>query len=223
VSYTAQCVKTISPTEIDKQDEIAKCRLCASKHQRCDTARSCKLIKEMKETLFLKIRTETPADIKAIKQITFDAFFGKPYSDNTEHLIIDALRTANALTLSFVAELENEIVGHIAFSKVTIDNEDKNWFGLGPISVRPDQQRRGIGSAMILRGLAELRSIGARGCVLVGNPKYYSRFGFKSNEFLVYEGAPPQYFMALAFNTDIPKGTVKFHKIFDVKEEQIAN
>jgi putative acetyltransferase len=167
----------------------------------------------------LKIRPETHADFTAIKQITFDAFLGKPYSDNTEHLIIDALRNANALTLSFVAELENEIVGHIAFSKVIIDGEDKNWFGLGPVSVRPDRQRQGIGSAMIRRGLADLRDIGARGCVLVGDPKYYSRFGFKSNEFLVYEGAPPEHFMMLAFDNDIPKGTVKFHAMFDVKEE----
>ena len=123
------------------------------------------------------IRPETPSDEDAIEQVTRRAFLSHPYSHQTEQFIIRALRADHALSVSLVAEDAGRIVGHIAFSLVTIGDGVTGWYGLGPISVEPDLQRRGIGRALMERGLAELRKIGANGCVLVGDPAFYTRFG----------------------------------------------
>lgn len=161
------------------------------------------------------IRPETPEDIHVIEQITREAFKGKSYSDGTEHLIIGRLREVQALFLSLTAEIDRQIVGHVAFSAVTINSEHIGWYGLGPISVHPQFQRQGVGSQLIRAGLAQIREQGARGCVLEGNPNYYKRFGFKTYPRLVYEKAPaPQYFMAHPFYEDVPTGKVEFHEAF---------
>jgi len=165
----------------------------------------------------MTIRSETPNDINAIEQVTLAAFTGK-FSDNpTEHLIVNALREADALSLSLVAEAEGKVVGHVAFSAVTIDRENKDWYGLGPISVLPEFQLQGIGSKLVEAGLSQIRAMGAQGCVLEGSPKYYNRFGFKAYPTLFYEGTPsPEYFMALPFYDVVPEGKVEFHKAFYV-------
>ena len=161
------------------------------------------------------IRLETPDDKEAIEQVTIAAFDGKSYSSQTEHLIINHLREVGALSLSLVAEREGRVIGHVAFSSVTIDGIDKNWYGLGPVSVLPAFQKQGVGSQLIPEGLAIIHVRGARGCVLEGSPAYYQRFGFKSYPQLYYEGAPsPEYFMALPFYDDVPKGKVEFHPTF---------
>jgi putative acetyltransferase len=161
------------------------------------------------------VRPETPGDINDIEEVTFAAFTGKPYADGTEHVIINRLREAQALVLSLVAETEGRVVGHVAFSKVTINGVDRGWYGLGPISVHPDIQKLGIGSLLIHEGLARLRAMGANGCVLEGDPNYYGRFGFKSHPNLIYEKSPaPQYFMALPFFENLPSGSVEFHPAF---------
>lgn len=161
------------------------------------------------------IRTETNKDIAAIEQITIAAFTGKSYSDQTEHLIINRLREAGALSVSLVAEIDGKIVGHIAFSIVTINGKDKGWYGLGPVSVLPELQKQGIGSQLIKEGLSLIKNKGAKGCVLEGSPVYYQRFGFKTYPGLFYEGTPsPEYFMALPFYGDVPEGRAEFHKAF---------
>jgi len=161
------------------------------------------------------IRLESSQDINAIEQVTIAAFDGKPYSDKTEHLIIQRLREADKLSLSLVAEMDNKVVGHVAFSVVTIDGEHKGWYGLGPISVPPESQLQGIGSKLIEAGLSRIREMGAKGCVLEGSPKYYNRFGFKTYPGLFYEGAPaPEYFMALPFYEEVPQGRVEFDEAF---------
>jgi len=161
------------------------------------------------------IRQELPEDIKAIEELTAAAFKDKPYSDGSEQLIINRLRDADALSLSLIAEMDGRIVGHVAFSKVTINGQDQGWYGLGPISVQPALQKQGIGSKLIQSGLARIREMGARGSVLEGDPNYYHRFEFKSYPHLIYEGAPaPQYFMALPFYDEVPSGKVEYHKAF---------
>jgi putative acetyltransferase len=163
----------------------------------------------------MKIRPETPQDMDAIEKITIAAFDGKPYSDQTEHLVIQRLRKAGAMSVSLVAEMDGKIVGHAAFSVVTINNENMNWHGLGPISVAPEFQKQGVGSKLIEKGLSLIREAGARGCVLEGSPAYYQRFGFKTYAGLFCEGAPfPEYFMALPFYHEVPEGKVEFHKAF---------
>jgi putative acetyltransferase len=163
----------------------------------------------------MKIRPESPQDINAIEQITIAAFDSKLYSQQTENFIVNGLREAGAMTVSLVAEMDGKIVGHIAFSPVTINGENQGWYGLGPVSVLPELQRQGIGSKLIREGLSLIREKGAKGCVLEGDPGYYQRFGFKSYPGLFYEGSPaPEYFMALPFYNDVVQGKVEYHKAF---------
>lgn len=129
----------------------------------------------------MEIRLETPADMAAIRQITLDAFAGAEHSSGTEGAIIDGLRAAGTLTLSLVAMEDGRIIGHAAFSPVAIAGRDAGWFGLGPVSVRPDRQGKGTGAALIREGLSRLRDMGAEGCVVLGDPGYYGRLGFAVN------------------------------------------
>ena len=169
----------------------------------------------VQEITDILIRAEKPTDIDAIEQVTRAAFADKPYSDQTEHLVVNALREAGALSLSLVAEVNGKVVGHIGFSKVIINGEDLNWYGIGPVSVLPEIQKQGIGSKLINEGLILIRALSAKGCVLEGSPEYYQHFGFKSYPGLIYEGAPAaEYFMALPFYGEIPQGKVQFHKSF---------
>lgn len=166
----------------------------------------------------ITIRTEQPADITTISQMTEDAFRPMPYSDGTEQLVIDALRRNGELTVSLVAvDEEDAIAGHVAVSPVTISSGAEGWYGLGPIAVRTDRQGEGIGSALVRAALDALREINARGCVLLGNPAYYGRFGFATHPGLELPNVPRENFMALSFDGDIPTGQVAFSNAFDVK------
>lgn len=143
------------------------------------------------------------------------AFADHPHSQQTEHRIVDALRAAGALTLSLVAVREDAVLGYIAFSPIRIDDAAGAWYGLGPVAVAPTEQGRGIGRALIDTGLARLRALRAQGCVVAGDPAYYTRFGFRHHTALHYPGLPPEYFMALAFAGTPPAGTVRYHPAFD--------
>jgi putative acetyltransferase len=160
------------------------------------------------------IRSETDADAGTIADVTMAAFSTLPISNHTEQFIIAALRAAKALTVSLVAEMDGRVVGHIAFSPVAMSDGSPGWYGLGPVSVLPEYQRRGIGGALIQEGLSRLKGLGARGCCLVGHPEYYKRFGFQNTRELVHEGVPEEVFFAMSFDGHIPQGTVEFHKGF---------
>lgn len=160
------------------------------------------------------LRGERRGDETAISAVTAAAFAGKSYSDQTEPQIIERLRVAGALHLSLVAEDKGEIVGHVAFSAVEIEDGAEGWYGLGPVSVRPDRQGEGIGSALIRRGLDRLAALGASGCVLVGSPRFYPRFGFRQDRALTYPGLPVEYFMVLLLRGAMPSGIVRFHPAF---------
>ena len=160
------------------------------------------------------IRNETIADIGAISEVTIAAFETLEVSNRTEHFIIDALRTAYALSISLVAETGGRVVGHIAFSPVTISDGTRDWYGLGPVSVLPEYQRQGIGTALIQEGLSRLKDLNAGGCCVVGHPEYYRKFGFENMPELTIEGVPPEVFFALAFHASTPHGTVTFHEGF---------
>lgn len=160
------------------------------------------------------IRPETPADVSAIAEVTVAAFRGLAFSSHTEQFILSALRAADALTISLVAEAEGRVAGHIAFSPVRLSDGTPDWYGLGPVSVLPEMQRQGIGRALIEAGLSRLRARNARGCCLVGHPGYYTRFGFHNVQGLVCEGVPADVFFALAFDGQVPQGVVEFHEAF---------
>ena len=162
----------------------------------------------------LILRNETPADFQAISELTEAAFNTLEISDHTEHFIVEALRAAGALSVSLVAELDGRLIGHIAFSPLTLSDGTPGWYGLGPVSVLPEFQRQGVGQALIQEGLARLRGLHARGCCLVGHPEYYPRFGFVNVPGLGHEGVPPEVFFALSFDGHYPQGTVAFHPAF---------
>ncbi|OIO69036.1 MAG: GNAT family N-acetyltransferase [Zetaproteobacteria bacterium CG1_02_53_45] len=152
------------------------------------------------------IRNDTVNDISTITEVTVEAFKTIDVSNQTEQYIIEALRAAKALTLSLVAEVGGKVVGHIAFSPVTISDGTMNWYGLGPVSVLPEYQRKGIGKALIGEGLSRLKDLGAKGCCLVGYPEYYKKFGFENVSGLVLQGIPPEVFFALSFDGYFPQG-----------------
>jgi len=168
------------------------------------------------------IRNETPDDVGAITGVTIAAFKTLEISHHTEQFIIEALRAAKALAVSLVAETDGRVIGHIAFSPVTISDGTPNWYGLGPVSVLPEHQRKGVGKALTKEGLSRLQDMNARGCCLVGHPDYYRKFGFKNASGLVLEGVPPEVFFALSFDGHTPQGTVAFHEGFNADRQQIA-
>lgn len=169
----------------------------------------------------MNIRVETVLDINAIETLTYCAFEGHPHHEvgakPTEHLIVNRLRDAGALSLSLVAEDDSGIIGHVAFSLVTIEGTD-NWYGLAPVSVTPDRQGEGIGSRLIKAGLNILKEYGAGGCVLLGEPAYYTRFGFAAHPNLTLAGIPPEFFLVKSLCNDgssIPHGDVTYHHAFN--------
>lgn len=164
--------------------------------------------------LNILLRDEAPRDFLAISKLTAAAFQSLEISRHTEQFIIEALRSAGALTVSLVAEVEGRVVGHIAFSPVTISDHTAGWYGLGPVSVLPEWQRRGIGTALIQAGLARLKALGGKGCCLVGHPQYYQRFGFRNVATLGCEGIPSEVFFALPLDGPFPQGVVAFHPAF---------
>ncbi|MDO5642876.1 MAG: N-acetyltransferase [Paracoccus sp. (in: a-proteobacteria)] len=162
----------------------------------------------------MDIRPERPGDKAAIAALTTAAFLTAPHSDGTEADIIARLRAAGALSLSLVAVDGARIIGHAAFSPVTIAGGDQGWMGLGPVSVRPARQGRGTGAALIRDGLARIGAAGAGGCVVLGDPGYYQRFGFAALPGLTLPGLPAGYFMALPFKAPPPQGEVAYHPAF---------
>ncbi len=166
------------------------------------------------------IRNETYNDVCAITEVTIAAFKTLEISNHTERFIIETLRAAKALTVSLVAEMDGRVIGHIAFSPVTISDGTPNWYGLGPVSVLPEHQRKGIGKALIKEGLSRLKDVNAQGCCLVGHPDYYRKFGFKNMSGLVHEGVPQEVFLALSFVEHTPQGIVTFHEGFKADGQQ---
>jgi len=160
------------------------------------------------------IRPETASDVGAIFDLTRRAFLGKAYSQGDEQDLVSALRDQGALSVSLVAVLDGRVVGHIAFSPAIAKDGSVGWFALGPLSVEPDRQRQGIGGRLVREGLAQLTALRARGCVLIGDTRYYPRHGFVPRPDLAPEGEPANDYMVLALDGRVPDTTVSFHPIF---------
>jgi putative acetyltransferase len=163
----------------------------------------------------LLFRTETPADVDVIDDLTARAFAPMPFSDGTEPQVIKRLRERQELTLSLLAvDGAGRILGHVAFSPVQIPGQ-RDWYGLGPISVEPAHQRKGIGRAMVSAAIRELRKIGARGIALVGNPSVYRPMGFVSHGHLTHGDLPPHLVQHMTLSGDDPAGELRFSPAFD--------
>jgi putative acetyltransferase len=165
----------------------------------------------------IEIRNETAADVPAIEAVTTAAFLNAPHTDHTEQFIVNELRNARKLAVSLVADAEGVVIGHVAVSPVSISDGTAGWFGLGPLSVVPEHQGRGVGSRLVREALRILREQGAGGCVLVGEPRYYSRFGFQVDPNLIFPDVPPEYFQAIAFGSARPRGVVSYHEAFNAQ------
>ena len=160
------------------------------------------------------VRPEINRDLDGIRAVNIVAFQGHPYSQQTEHLIVEALRAADALELSLVAESDGEVMGHIAFSSAAIGASSTGWFLLGPVAVQPARQGEGIGRTLVEAGLDALRSRGACGCVLVGDPAFYGRFGFRQYPGVAWRGVPDENVLCLVMSGEMPTGEVAHHPAF---------
>ena len=143
------------------------------------------------------IRPELPADTAAVRRVNEAAFESPDEAD-----LVDRLRERAASYLALVAVLEGEVVGHIAFSPITLDpaRSGLRALGLAPMAVLPAHQRRGIGSRLVRDGLEAARRAGAEAVFVLGHPTYYPRFGFEpaaGRGIRDAYGAPPEAFMAL--------------------------
>ena len=162
-----------------------------------------------------ELRDELASDAGAIHALTIDAFRDAAHRSGTEPFIVDALRRDGALSVSLVAVRDGVIVGHAAASPVRIAGRDIGWHGLGPVSVAPRCQREGIGRRLVGAVLSRLRAQGAAGCVVLGDPAYYGRFGFHVSPSLRLPGVPGEYFQALPFGDAVPEGDVAYAPAFD--------
>ena len=158
----------------------------------------------------MEIRPEAPNDYENIYALTKAAFDPMPFSDGTEADCIKKLRADGDLKVSLVAQKHGRLIGHVAFSPVFVSRASGAWFGLGPVSVWPELQGAGIGSALINEGLAILKQTKALGCVLIGDPNYYRKFGFVGDGRIAYRELPKEIVQWFAFGETKPTGTLKF-------------
>lgn len=163
----------------------------------------------------LAIRPESVDDHAAIHKLTEMAFREAVHSSHTEQHIVDALRERGELSISLVAEDAGQLVGHVALSPVSVQDGSQGWFGLGPISVLPEQQGKGVGTALMNAAIEALRAQGARGCVLLGEPGYYGRFGFRAVPDLLLPGVPADFFQALCLQPPMAQGEVRYSPAFN--------
>jgi len=165
----------------------------------------------------IRIRQEAPSDVAAIEASTVAAFLNAAHTAHTEQFIVNALRRTGQLSVSLVADDSGLVIGHVAISPVTTSDAAVGWYGLGPISVVPERQGQGVGSQLMEHALNNLRKLGAAGCVVLGDPGYYSRFGFKAEPSVSLPDVPPEYFQALSFDGSLPHGIVAYHESFAVR------
>ncbi len=115
-----------------------------------------------------------------------------------------------------MADNDEYLVGYNAFSPVHINGNPSRWAAMGPLAVLPSMQRQGIGVSLVEEGIARLKAHHYEGCVLVGDPEYYKRFGFKAYPDLSTPDVPGEYFLVLSFTDQVPSGVVTFHPAFQV-------
>ncbi len=160
------------------------------------------------------IRNELSGDIDPIYQLTKAAFEGRPYAAGDEQDVVNRLRTIGTLTLSLVLEIEAQVVGHIAFSPAMNSDGSGPWMALGPVSILPSHQCQGLGSELIMEGLKIIEGQGTAGCILTGNPQYYSRFGFEPAPENSPVSEPSEYFQIKRFSSLVPQGRFSFDPAF---------
>ncbi|WP_447729574.1 GNAT family N-acetyltransferase [Pseudoxanthomonas suwonensis] len=165
------------------------------------------------------IREEGPDDIDAICNVLRRAFADAPGEGRLETRTVDTLRLDHALAVSLVADIDGRVAGHVAFSPARPSRDGDAWYVLGPLAVDPSDQGRGVGSALVHAGLRALQEREANGCVVLGDPAYYGRFGFVADPLLTLPGAPEGMFQALRFTDAASAGEVVLHPAFGQQEK----
>ncbi|MGB1360658.1 MAG: GNAT family N-acetyltransferase [Alphaproteobacteria bacterium] len=167
----------------------------------------------------MKIKQFNKTDLTEVKDVLYKAFLNHPHGDPqrgpTEHLIVESLVNNNNDICSTLAIDNDNIIGFITYSKVSFDNDNGAWVGMGPVAVLPEYQNKGIGKKLIEYTL-QIINENYDGCVVMGDPEYYTRFGFNVVNGLFFEGVPQEYFMAKAFKDIIPQGKVIYNQAFFV-------
>jgi len=170
----------------------------------------------------ITIRLEQDPDILAVYKVNEEAF-----ERHNEAEVVDLLRSRDAALLSLVAELDDQIIGHIFFTKVTVETPTGQTFeavGLAPVAVIPPLQKRGIGGMLIKAGLEACTRAGHALVFLVGHPTYYPRFGFQAASKYGYRWeheAPEEAFMVCELQPGSlpgPGGVVRFRPEFAAAE-----
>ncbi len=157
-----------------------------------------------------KIRQERDGDEAAIRDVVERAFAGKSFADPDDKFIVERLREDGSLVLSLVAEGRGQLIGQVALSPAKVG--DLKYLCLGPIAVVPEQQGKGIGGDLMGHALGVAQAYGRDGVVLLGDPKYYSRFGFEKFASVSYDGKGADALQLLPF-TEPPSGKVVFHPL----------
>jgi putative acetyltransferase len=149
----------------------------------------------MAPTTPILVRDEQPRDREQVRKVNETAFGRSDEAD-----LVDKLRVEGAALLSLVAEVEGQIIGHIMFSRMTVETGQTPVaaVSLGPMAVLPEHQRRQVGSQLVRRGLAQLRDQGERIVIVLGHERYYPRFGFSCEKARhLASPFPPEAYMAL--------------------------
>lgn len=163
----------------------------------------------------MRIRHEQVEDIPTVRKVLYHAYNEHPYTEVTEHRMLDALRETNCNVLTLVAEDPDEgIIGALTVSPVTVNDESCGWFMVGPVGVLPEHQRKGVGSALLSRAVRSMDSMGAEGLVLTGAPSYFRRFGFKNDTRLSMKEIQPEKVLILSLGETVPSGEVKLHPCY---------
>lgn len=165
----------------------------------------------------LKIRPETAADADNVFAIEAAAF-----ERSAEAELVQKLQQSEVETISLVAWLDDEAVGHILFSPVTIKNDEEEFtaVALGPVAVTPAHQDKGIGSELCRTGLAACEQAGYKLAFVLGHPEYYPRFGFTPSAPLGLHcqfNVPDEAFMVTELEPGAlhnKRGTVYYHPLF---------
>lgn len=164
------------------------------------------------------VRAQRSDDFAAIRAVNSAAFGRADEAD-----LVDALRISGAMVLSLVAECDGQIAGHILFSRMWIDDNHGSTpaVALAPVAVLPELQKRGIGSALIKKGVELLNISGERIVLVLGEPAYYQRFGFSAAlAASIRTPFPLENFMALELQPEAllgVSGSARYHAAFSLE------
>ncbi len=167
----------------------------------------------------LSIRKEQSNDYQIIDELIKEAFATAEYIDGNEQNLVAALRKGSSFIpeLSLVAEIDGTIAGHILFTKAKVGVNEV--LALAPLSVKPDYQNQGVGTALVNKGHEIARKLGYSYVIVLGHETYYSRFGYQPAEqmgVLVPDGIPSKNFMAIKLqrNAESLHGTMLYAEEF---------